>query len=210
MQREMNWDKMDPYQYHPERGLYYHEISADVICGSQPRTAYDIDLIKDKIGATDIVSLQQDKDLEYWGVNLEELRQQACNVDLTYRRCPTQDFDPHSLRLVLPAAVSHIHSALRSGGKAYVHCTAGLGRAPAACIAYLYWFSGMDLPEATRHLTDIRPCGPKTDAIRGATYDLLDERDFDTFQHLPPESYAYLSHEQRQDMQCKVAALVDS
>ena len=21
----------------------------------------------------------------------------------------------------------------------YVHCTAGLGRAPAACIAYLYW-----------------------------------------------------------------------
>lgn len=59
----------------------------------------------------------------------------------------TQDFDPHSLRLVLPAAVSHIHSALRSGGKAYVHCTAGLGRAPAACIAYLYWFSGMDLPE---------------------------------------------------------------
>lgn len=66
------------------------------------------------------------------------------------------------------------------------------------------------LVQATRHLTDIRPCGPKTDAIRGATYDLLDERDFDTFQHLPPESYAYLSHEQRQDMQCKVAALVDS
>lgn len=89
--REMNWDKMDPYQYHPERGLYYHEISADVICGSQPRTAYDIDLIKDKIGATDIVSLQQDKDLEYWGVNLEELRQQACNVDLTYRRCPVRE-----------------------------------------------------------------------------------------------------------------------
>jgi len=23
----------------------------------------------------------------------------------------------------------------------YVHCTAGLGRAPAACIAFLYWCS---------------------------------------------------------------------
>ena len=26
-----------------------------------------------------------------------------------------------------------------AGKRVYVHCTAGLGRAPAACIAYLYW-----------------------------------------------------------------------
>ena len=62
--------------------------------------------------------------------------------------------------------------------------------------------------QATKHLTDIRPCGPKTDAIRGATYDQLDGRGFDTFQHLPPESYAYLSQEQRQHIRSKVAALV--
>ncbi len=43
----------------------------------------------------------------------------------------------------------------------YVHCTAGLGRAPAVCIAYMYWFLGMNLDVAYKTLTDIRPCGPK-------------------------------------------------
>ena len=43
----------------------------------------------------------------------------------------------------------------------YVHCTAGLGRAPAVCIAYMHWFLGMGLDEAYKKLTDIRPCGPK-------------------------------------------------
>ena len=63
-----------------------------------------------------------------------------------------KDFDPHSLRLVLPTAVAHIHATIQHGGKAYVHCTAGLGRAPAACIAYLFWFNDMDLPEVSLNL----------------------------------------------------------
>ena len=62
--------------------------------------------------------------------------------------------------------------------------------------------------QAAKHLTDIRPCGPKTDAIRGATFDLLDGRHFEEFQWLPPESYAYLSDDQRRDVQAKVASIV--
>ena len=46
-------------------------------------------------------------------------------------------------------------------GRVYVHCTAGLGRAPAVCIAYMYWFLGLELDVAYKRLTDIRPCGPK-------------------------------------------------
>ena len=46
-------------------------------------------------------------------------------------------------------------------GLVYVHCTAGLGRAPAVCIAYMYWFLDMSLDEAYQRLTEIRPCGPK-------------------------------------------------
>ena len=52
--------------------------------------------------------------------------------------------------------------------RVYVHCTAGLGRAPAVCIAYMYWFGRRDLDAAYDHLTSVRPCGPKKDAIRGA------------------------------------------
>ncbi|KAK9787491.1 hypothetical protein WJX73_003193 [Symbiochloris irregularis] len=31
MQREMKWDHLNPYEYHPERGLYYHEILPNLL-----------------------------------------------------------------------------------------------------------------------------------------------------------------------------------
>lgn len=56
-----------------------------------------------------------------------------------------RDFDPHSLRSTLPGAVRALHRELEAGRRVYVHCTAGLGRAPAVCIAYLYWFQHFQL-----------------------------------------------------------------
>ena len=52
------------------------------------------------------------------------------------------------LRRAEPAALPAAHredaagGAVRRGGRVYVHCTAGLGRAPAVCIAWRYWFGG--------------------------------------------------------------------
>lgn len=56
-----------------------------------------------------------------------------------------RDFDPNSLRYELPKIVSVIDRCISEGSKVYVHCTAGLGRAPGAAIAYLYWFRDMDV-----------------------------------------------------------------
>lgn len=57
-----------------------------------------------------------------------------------------RDFDPDSLRNGLPKAVSSLEWAVSEGkGKVYVHCTAGLGRAPAVAIAYMFWFSNKDV-----------------------------------------------------------------
>lgn len=61
-----------------------------------------------------------------------------------------KDFDPDSLRNELPRAVSSLEWAISEGkGKAYVHCTAGLGRAPAVAIAYMFWFCGMNVSPLT-------------------------------------------------------------
>ena len=68
---------------------------------------------------------------------------------------------------VLPAAY-----LCAASSRVYVHCTAGLGRAPAVCIAYIYWFGARNLDGAYNHLTSVRPCGPKKDAIRGGQLDL--------------------------------------
>ena len=57
-----------------------------------------------------------------------------------------RDFDPDSLRSGLPKAVSSLEWAISEGkGKVYVHCTAGLGSAPAVAIAYMFWFCDIDV-----------------------------------------------------------------
>lgn len=88
--------------------------------------------------------------------------------------------------------------------RVYVHCTAGLGRAPAICIAYMYWFGGMTLDEAYKELTSIRPCGPKRDAIRAATYDLLSSDDAEGFSRSSSDAYAALDDADRFALQYKV------
>ncbi|CAI5945403.1 unnamed protein product [Closterium sp. NIES-65] len=45
-----------------------------------------------------------------------------------------RDFDPFDLRMQLPRAVAALHKAVMECGTAYVHCTAGLGRAPAVAV----------------------------------------------------------------------------
>jgi hypothetical protein len=86
----------------------------------------------------------------------------------------------------------------------YVHCTAGLGRAPAACIAYLYWFQGHTLDSAYSHLTRIRPCGPKWESIRGATYDVLVGGDPRGLDGLPGNAFDGMSDEERHRLQGRV------
>lgn len=148
--------------------------------------------------------LQQDRDLHHWGVDIGALQHRAHTLGMQLVRKPARDFDPNSLRATLPAAVASLDDAQQHNHRVYVHCTAGLGRAPAVVIAYLYWFCGYTLDGAYKHLTDIRPCGPKRDAIRGATFDLMTRRDWHEFDHLPSHAWSDLDEEQRALVQKRV------
>lgn len=49
----------------------------------------------------------------------------------------------------------------------------GLGRAPAVALAYMFWCRDWTLEAANSRLQKVRPCGPKLNAIRQATCDLV-------------------------------------
>lgn len=66
-----------------------------------------------------------------------------------------------------------------------------------------HWRCG--LLQAYEHLTKIRPCGPKWDAIRGATYDLLDNRGWDAFHHLPPASFTELNETDKANLRARLS-----
>jgi len=162
--------------YEHERGMNYTRILPQLIVGSCLQTGEDAAWLREKEKVRGVLCLQQDSDMEYFSLDLNPVLRGCERVGITHVRCRVNDFDPHDLRLKLPSGVAALDKAMREcedGECVYVHCTAGLGRAPGVSIAYMYWVLGMPLMEAHRVLTSQRPCHPKLDAIRHATCDLI-------------------------------------
>lgn len=199
----------NPYEYHHDLGMNYTLITDHLIVGSQPQKSEDIDHLKKEEGVAYILNLQQDKDVEYWGIDLQSIIRRCCELEIRHMRRPAKDFDPDSLRNALPEAVSSLEWAISEGkGRVYVHCTAGLGRAPAVAIAYLFWFCGMNLNEAYDMLTSKRPCGPNKRAIRGATYDLAKNDPWkEPFESLPEYAFEDIADWERNMIQNRVRSL---
>ncbi|KAF5948047.1 hypothetical protein HYC85_014004 [Camellia sinensis] len=160
--------------YKHELGMNYNFIRPDLIVGSCLQAPYDVDKLR-SIGVKTIFCLQQDSDLEYFGVDITGIREYADTYDdIQHLRAEIRDFDAFDLRMRLPAVVSKLHKAIsRNGGVTYIHCTAGLGRAPAVALAHMFWFDGYKLSDGHSLLLSKRLCCPKLDAIKSATADIL-------------------------------------
>lgn len=58
-----------------------------------------------------------------------------CNGCMQFDFRCYRDFDAFDLRMRLPAVLSKLHKVIKqNGGVTYIHCTAGLGRAPAVAV----------------------------------------------------------------------------
>jgi protein-tyrosine phosphatase len=94
-------------------------------------------------------------------------------MGLTMERCPIRDFDPLETRKLLPDAVKKLAGLQAGGHRTYVHCTAGISRAPLTVFGYLALVAGVDEAEARRMIMDGRPGAvPYWEAYDGAREDL--------------------------------------
>jgi len=69
---------------------------------------------------------------------------------------PTPDNTPVSLE-DLDAAADFIAEEVANGGKVYIHCGVGVGRAPSAAAAYFIKHQGMSARDAIQHIRMVRP-----------------------------------------------------
>lgn len=123
--------------YRHEDGINWNYILDDLIVGSCPQKPDDIDLLAEKEKVDVIFSLQEDCDMEYFNIEVTGITGRAkSRGDIKIVRNPVRDFDPFNLRQRLPRAVSKLAKAKGEDKKAYVHCTAGMGRAPGEQQAY--------------------------------------------------------------------------
>jgi protein-tyrosine phosphatase len=146
-------------------------IQPELFVGTCPRTPVDVDRLTSGPRITAVLNLQTDEDFVNQGLDWDAVHNQYQARDLVVARWPIRDFDPHDLRQRLAGAVEQLHALLGVGHRVYVHCTAGIGRAPGVAIAYLTWIQGWDLERAYRFVTEQRACAPYIEAIRQATLD---------------------------------------
>ncbi|MEW5308603.1 MAG: hypothetical protein WDW38_000548 [Sanguina aurantia] len=164
--------------YRHERGLDFNRILPDLIVGSCLQTPADVDRLAEQEGVTTVFCLQEDCDMEWFNLDIGAIVSRRCfsgrRMD-QHLGMPVRDFDPFDLRLKLPKVIARLtkeHDPA-AGGTIYIHCTAGMGRAPGAALAYMNWFRKFQLDEGYKLVTGLRRCSPKVEAIRASTVDLL-------------------------------------
>jgi hypothetical protein len=154
--------------------LNWNAIRPDLVVGSCPMLADDLDEIRTGTGVTAVLSLQHDDCFADTGIDYPHHREHGQRIGLLMKRCPMRDFDTEDQRRVLPAAVRMLHFILIQKHRVYVHCTAGINRSPLVVLAYLSWIESMPAEEALSLVKARRPVAiPDLHAFRGARAELI-------------------------------------
>ena len=87
-----------------------------------------------------------------------------------------RDFDVEDQRRHLVDAVVGLTRLLSAGHRVYVHCTAGINRAPLTVLGYLTFVEGLPYHEALAQIRAGRPqAEPYREAWRGCHSDLVEQ-----------------------------------
>ncbi len=116
-------------------------------------------------GVTAVVSLQDDADLASKGLRLRALERAYDTHGLAFHRIPVPDGDDRNLAARLHEIVALVARVVDAGGRVYLHCNAGLNRAPTAAIAYLHVREGLSLTAARDEVKRLRHCVPYMRAL---------------------------------------------
>ena len=134
----------------------------------------DLERIGSQTGVSAVLSVQHDSCLAYWDIDYEQMRAHGETLGLHMARSPMRDFDIPDQRRNLPNAVAALARLQARGHRTYVHCTAGLGRAPLTVLSYLVWIEHRSPEEASALVHGGRPGAvPAWEAHRGCRQDLL-------------------------------------
>lgn len=120
----------------------------------------DVILLR-QMGITTIISLQSPDDLLFCGISEKSIARACADSHIELRRAPVQDFNRVALSERLPHCVNQVENALAGeGARVYLHCTAGVNRAPTVAAALLMCQRGMRAQEAFDFVSARRRCSP--------------------------------------------------
>lgn len=159
----MDWFTQRPDdEVRPTRGNGRPSVSVitdSLLVGEYPRVS-DIGWLKQEFGITAIQNLQDDEDLRINGINVMGLRDACERHKINLVRTPIRDGSSDDMASRLSDALRSLQRLIDNQERVYLHCNAGLNRAPTLAIAWLRANRGMSLNEAMAHVKQRRACGP--------------------------------------------------
>ena len=121
---------------------------------------------------TAVLSLQSDNDFASHRIDWKKLQSAyQCN-DISVHRFPIIDFDENDLGEKLAVPIKTLQSLLTVSHRVYVHCNAGVCRAPATVLGYLCYARGMSLEQG---LDYIRRNWPQANPYKSAVLRALQQ-----------------------------------
>ena len=154
--------------------LNWSEIRDDIVVGSCPVRPADLDRIREEARAGAVLSLQTDACRVALDIDGGVLVAHSARRGIVVANAPMRDFDADEQRRRLPEGVRKLGELLSAGHRTYVHCTAGINRAPLVVLSYLTFVEGMAAEDAMALIRRGRPeASPYWDAYRGCRQDAL-------------------------------------
>lgn len=135
------------------------KLCQQLLIGEYPRHE-DATWLKDTFGVTAVHSLQDDEDLRFNGLDIAALKAAYDQTGITLVRTPIPDGSANALAAHLEEALANLQALVQAHERVYLHCNAGLNRAPTVAIAFMHTFYNMPLLEALAYVKQRRPCGP--------------------------------------------------
>ena len=108
-------------------------------------------------GVTGVLNVQTDIDIKHRGIDWPRMLSYYARSRIVAEHFPIHDFNEEDLKMKLYKGASLLNEMISLQGlKVYVHCTAGMGRAPAVVLVYLCLFKGMEPDEANLFVKSYR------------------------------------------------------
>ena len=140
---------------HPQVAVIFPEL----VIGEYPNPS-DAGWLRSTHAITSVVCLQDDADLAGKRLDPGVLRHAYAAHDIRFHHTPVPDGDLRAFAARLDGIVRLLGDLVSSGERVYLHCSAGMNRAPTVAIAYLHTHRGFALREARDLVKQLRPCVP--------------------------------------------------
>jgi protein-tyrosine phosphatase len=137
------------------------EILPELLIGEYLRPE-DVAWLRQTHGVTAVLNLQDDDDLRIKGLDLKSLAESFERAGVAMVRMPVPDSSADHLAQALEAAVAEVNTLIEGGERVYLHCNAGINRAPTVAIAFIHLHRTMALGEAVSYVRKRRICAPYT------------------------------------------------